>query len=141
MSESQYIGRFLKKVQVLDNGCWQWIAAISYVGYGVFSIRHKCVYAHRCIYEYYYNKLDPKLQIHHMCRNRRCCNPLHLKLITQKENLLKGNGVSAINARKTHCIHGHPYTKKNTWFNKKNGRVCRACAKIYRQKVHGKINA
>ena len=40
-------------------------------------------------------------------------------------------GPSAVNAAKTHCIHGHEFTKENTVWQRRNGRVagrgCRTC--------------
>jgi HNH endonuclease len=67
------------------------------------------------------------LQVCHACDNPRCCNPAHLFLGTQLDNLLdmisKGRNV---NASKTDCPQGHPYDEANTYRDKR-GRHCRAC--------------
>jgi hypothetical protein len=36
-------------------------------------------------------------------------------------------GVAALNAAKTHCCHGHPFSPDNTYVNPKGGRECRTC--------------
>lgn len=38
------------------------------------------------------------------------------------------------NKHKTHCAHGHEFTQANTLINK-GSRYCRACAKVYQQKL------
>lgn len=127
---SNDIQRFLSKVKIIGF-CWEWQASKT-LGYGMFSIKHKVIGAHRFIYEYYFNRMDSNLQIDHLCRNRACVNPFHLELVTQKINLLRGFGISAINARKTHCPQGHEYSEENTWISKKNHRFCKICAKKYK---------
>jgi hypothetical protein len=45
--------------------------------------------------------------------------------------------VTAINAAKTHCVHGHLFTPENTYIRKYDGRVhrqCRACALLHSRK-------
>lgn len=50
--------------------------------------------------------------VDHICGNRNCVKPDHLRLLTPKENALDGRGLGAINARKTHCKNGHPFDRK-----------------------------
>jgi hypothetical protein len=40
---------------------------------------------------------------------------------------MRGFGLPAINARKTHCIHGHEFTVENTNIRPNGWRECRAC--------------
>ncbi len=48
--------------------------------------------------------------------------------VSIKENVLRGVGFSAVNARKTHCPQGHPYSGSNLYTNPTTGsRVCVAC--------------
>ncbi|WP_160111010.1 HNH endonuclease [Mycolicibacterium houstonense] len=42
--------------------------------------------AHRIIYGYYYGAIPDELQIDHMCGNRGCVNPEHLRAVTAQHN-------------------------------------------------------
>jgi len=44
------------------------------------------VAVHRIIWQCFYGPLIGKWQLDHLCRNRMCCNPLHLEKVTHKEN-------------------------------------------------------
>jgi hypothetical protein len=37
-----------------------------------------------------FGTIGDKLQIDHLCRNRRCCNPKHLQMVTASENIWRG---------------------------------------------------
>ena len=121
------IKRFLSKINVVESDCWEWTARISTTGYGRFRWGKKMGASHRFIYEYYYGEINSTLVIDHLCRNSKCVNPLHLEQVTQRENLLRGICPTAINARKTHCIHGHEFTPENTYIRPNRKRECRAC--------------
>lgn len=109
--------------------CWEWQGALSH-GYGLLRVDGKMVLAHRLAYEATRGPIAGQLD--HLCRNPRCCNPAHLEDVTQRENILRGVGVSAINAKKTHCPQGHEYTPENTYITRRvgafRGRVCRTCS-------------
>jgi hypothetical protein len=47
--------------------------------------------------------------------------------VTWRENILRGEGQGARNARKTHCKHGHPFDQENTEWTLLGRRRCRAC--------------
>jgi hypothetical protein len=106
------IERFMSKVEKSPDGCWIWIGSIAPNGYGKFSVEknkvRKCFNAHRWAYEYFVGPIRAGLTLDHLCRNRRCVNPSHLEPVTIRENLIRGEGVSAVNIRKTHCPKGHP---------------------------------
>jgi len=125
--------RFLNKISVSqtnfykDTPCWEWQSTKLKGGYGQFKINYKAVLIHRFIYEYYHGSICPDLTIDHLCRNRACCNPKHLEQVTSKENTLRGMAPSSINARKTHCKHGHEFTSENIYRSKEGFRYCRIC--------------
>jgi hypothetical protein len=106
------IERFMSKVEKTQDGCWNWTGAVAPGGYGKFNVEkkkiRKCFNAHRWSYEHFKGSIPNGLTLDHLCRNRRCVNPDHLEPVTIGENLLRGNGVSGVNARKTHCPKGHP---------------------------------
>ena len=79
-------------------------------------------------YELHVGPIPKGLTVDHTCRNRRCVNPNHMEIVTQKENNARGNSPSAINARKTHCKRGHPFSGDNLYVDPgRQSRHCRAC--------------
>lgn len=111
--------------------CLLWAGTIDSKGYGIYrpNRRVKPQKAHRVMYEILVGPIPEGLVIDHLCRNRRCVNPEHLEPVSMHENIMRGNGTFAVNARKTHCIHGHEFTPENTYFKngKHPGRQCRKC--------------
>ena len=120
--------RFAAKVTVAPSGCWEWTSKVQHRdGYGVARLGHKEISAHRLSYALFVGPLIEGLTIDHLCRNRICVNPEHLEQVTRKENTLRGNGITAQQARKTECKWGHAFDEENTVL-RKDGRACRKCA-------------
>jgi hypothetical protein len=119
--------RFWSKVQKSDDGCWEWLAAVSNHGYGVFCVRRGlATSAHRVAYELMVGAIPDGHVLDHMCNNTRCVRPDHLRPVRQRENVLRAASIPAANAAKTHCPKGHPYTG----FRKSRygvSRICRVC--------------
>ena len=119
--------RFWSRVDKTD-GCWLWTGALVTGGYGSIGLgQRRNGLAHRVSYELHVGPIPNGLQIDHLCRVRRCVNPAHLDVVTIRENVLRGEGITARYARKTHCAHGHEFTEENTRRTRTNGRVCRTC--------------
>lgn len=126
------IDRFAEKVALTDSGRLAWIASTDSKGYGKFQVEPgrngRLGPAHRWFYEYVFGPVVPELHIDHLCRNRLCVNPDHLEPVAHRENVLRGIGPTAINAQKSRCLRGHPYSAGNTYTNPTTGsRLCRAC--------------
>ena len=125
---------------VIEGECWRWSGSTDRGGYGQFQVRDKNWKAHRWSYQHFIGPLADDLQIDHLCRNRACVNPSHLEQVTQQENLSRGNGFTARNARKTHCPRGHPYSDDNLRIlrggRQKSRRDCRECRRIYRRALY-----
>ena len=131
----QPLRRFWMKVHLTEKGCWEWQGTQTF-GYGQFYNGKKMALAHRWAYESLTGNSIPKgLQIDHLCRNRKCVNPAHLEVVTNRENVLRGIGVTAIHAKATHCPKGHPYNEENTYHIRakawlpNGGRGCKICMK------------
>jgi len=133
--------RFWSKVTISEvrsyNGsqCWEWSAAKDPLGYGRFGltspgyyIKGKLILSHVWAYQYCRGLVPEGLELDHLCRNPSCVNPWHLEAVTHRENVLRGNGYSARNFRKTHCKWGHPLSGDNLVM-KGAFRRCRICLK------------
>lgn len=112
-----------------ETHCWVWQLRIS-AGYGyAYRPGGEAIGAHRLYYEELVGPIPEGLEPDHLCRNKACCNPGHLEPVTHRENSLRGEGACAVNARKTHCKHGHPFDEENTSVNRHGHRRCLACRK------------
>jgi len=110
----------------MRSDCWLYLGPFNPQGYGIYCMKM----AHRLAYESFVGPIPDGLTIDHLCRTRHCINPRHLEPVTNKENVLRGESLSAINAKKTHCPKGHPYFGKNLLIRPAGSRSCRACAAI-----------
>lgn len=137
------IERILQKISVTDSDCWEWQGSLSTYGYGIIIIDYKQIRVHRFIYEYYHGQICPDLVIDHLCRNKKCSNPIHLEQVTNRINIQRGNagrhgkhskGNNHYQNKKTHCKNGHEFTPENTAIRKDNSRSCKLCHKT-RQKI------
>lgn len=128
----EYQVRFLRKIEILDSGCWLWRGNLQpKSGYGRFWLDARTDrLAHRLSYSWSGLDIPESLVIDHLCRNRACVNPAHMEPVTNVENVMRGESIWAKNARKTHCLKGHEFTPENTWTSKHNMRHCRECARI-----------
>lgn len=68
-------------------------------------------------------------------------NPQHLEAVTQQENIRRGEGASARNARKTHCLHGHPFEGDNLSIDCLGRRVCITCRRAKDRRLKEKKRA
>jgi len=71
-----------------SKACWPWLGFRNPKGYGQSYLNNKTMLAHRWSYQYHYGVSIP-IQMHvlHSCDNPGCCNPLHLSLGTNQDNV------------------------------------------------------
>jgi len=106
-------------------------------GYGRVWFGGRMVQGHRLILAWSMGlesdlDLPVDLVVDHLCRVRECVNPRHLRLITNRENVLIGVGLTADQARRTHCSRGHELVGENLRPNKRGGRgQCRRCDRAH----------
>lgn len=110
-----------------STGCHFWPGATDMRGYGKMSRNGRTVSAHRWYWIQAKGPIPEGLQLDHLCRNRRCCNPEHLELVTNRENQLRGNHPNMVAHRENRCRRGHEMTPENT-YRSRRGRQCRTCA-------------
>lgn len=81
------VARLMRSFVEVD-GCWVYTKNLNWKGYGTFKIDGKFYKAHRVSYYLFNGDLVEKLVVDHMCKNRACFNPQHLRQITNSENLI-----------------------------------------------------
>lgn len=108
--------------------CIEWNGRKNNKGYGRFYFEGYDWRIHRLIYKLYVGDLIKGLVIDHICRNRACINPQHLRQVTLRENTLENsNSVSAINSKKKRCIYNHLLSGANLTIKKNKSRRCKIC--------------
>lgn len=131
ISDKEAIKRRLESRKVIhSNGCWTFGMAlldkhskttINSKQYGIHVLSG---------YVYLGFHLDSPLMTLHKCGNGGCWNPEHLKQGLHKENMQDCiNDGKCFETNKTHCSKGHEYSKENTLYPSRGGRVCRECNK------------
>lgn len=111
------IDRFMDKVVVADNGCWEWQSANDGKGYGTFKFEGKDWKAHRWSYKHHVGEIPDGMCVCHKCDNSICVNPDCLFIGTQQDNMndrsVKGrqavlagtkNGKAILNDHDVHLI-------------------------------------
>jgi hypothetical protein len=121
-----------------DESCWPWLLSAGSHGYGQGYWQGRQELAHVLWWEVYHGSVpnrgrDPEQNtLDHVCHNRECVNPYHLRILVNRENA-RDNGY----ATRTHCPQGHEYTPENTRHIKTvrpgrgPARQCIACQNAY----------
>lgn len=130
MKDWESLGMISERCRETPEGCWEWTPNLKPNGYGRLQVggrEGKEFYAHRFSYAAFNGPVPGGLQVDHLCRNRACCNPDHLEAVSCRENLMRGQTLTASRAAQTHCMHGHEFTTENIRRSKNGTRHCRTC--------------
>lgn len=126
--------KFLSKIKIQnETGCWIFSGAIDKDGYRICHDK-KPYKSHRYSFELFNGPLSEYMVIDHMCRNRACCNPDHLRDVTPTVNAKENR----INMLIDYCKKGHKLTEENKSKHKGNGgfvTVCKECNRIKNKKA------
>lgn len=116
------LSRFHGYYEIVDSGCWEWLAYKDSKGYGQFKSMGKSWRAHRFSYLLANNKTSDQT-LDHLCNNTSCVNPEHLR-----EASLSSNRLRAAGSTETHFSCGHLRTEYM-----RNGKYirCKPCRKSY----------
>lgn len=136
------VERVLARTFVTDAGCWQYTGN-RWDGYGRVQVgsrpdgTRKKVSAHRVVWEHFRGPIPAGLVIDHLCRNRACQNPDHMRIVSPHENTLAVGSLALpkLNADKTCCIRGHALVGGNVYTDQTSGkRYCRLCRRERQRK-------
>lgn len=120
--------RFARYCAAQDNGCVLWTGQLDKHGYARFWDGRRKMFGHVWAYEQAHGPVPPGLVLDHFrCDTPACVEPTHCRPVTQRENVLRGNGFAAAHAAKTRCVNGHEFTPENTQITPAGTRDCRAC--------------
>lgn len=123
--------RFWAKVDTAGD-CWVWLAYVDPGGYGRFSVGGKSLYAHRVAFN---GPIPDDKVVDHICCNRRCVRPTHLRLLTRAQNTSRGKKGKFLDT----CRRGHDmtdprnvrYTTRQSGPRKgETNRLCAECNRI-----------
>lgn len=98
-------------IDALTN-CWNWQKSVTSEGYGQLTENRKYWTTHRYVYTKIYGNIPDGMVIRHLCHNKRCCNPEHLAMGTQRDNWFDSEELhrkSHINNSKRYIINGKEY--------------------------------
>lgn len=104
--------RFWDKVHKTST-CWNWTGA-KHNGYGIARANGKSNLAHRLSYTWAKGEIPDGIQLDHMCHNRSCVRPDHLRFSDWETN---GQNRAGANKNSKTGIRGVYWNKeRNGWF-------------------------
>ena len=92
-------------------GCWEWTAS-KIQGHGRFGYSGNGYYAHRISYELANGPIADGMQVDHICHNRGCVNPAHLREVTPKQNMENRQGPNPNSKSGVRGVHWNANAKK-----------------------------
>lgn len=101
--------RAYTKQVVNEAGCW--VSTYSVASHGYAQIGWKTegsrhmVLAHRASWTHVNGQVPIGMTLDHLCKNRRCVNPAHLRLLSNYENARRNDGTNWAFGT---CRNGHP---------------------------------
>lgn len=139
--------RIMGRRHFAESGCHEYTGYINRLGYGDIVFKGETWKVHRLLWVCLHGPIPrwPDGVIIHSCDNRKCINPAHLSLGTQKENIIDGvQKGRQFHRAKTHCPAGHAFSEHGRLFTSKTDkrqnspwRQCRVCQRIAGRKRAG----
>lgn len=102
-----------------NSGCWLYEGRVNKYGYGKIGGRKRITYAtHRVSYQHYVGTIPEGMLVCHKCDTPSCCNPNHLFLGSNADNVAdrtskrrdargSGHGMALLDEGKATEIFGH----------------------------------
>jgi hypothetical protein len=122
---------------VAADGCWVTTYALNAsTGYATISWQHegrtRSTTVHRASFTHSNGPIPDGMVVDHMCHNRLCVNPAHLRLLTLLQNNIRRNNSGAHDFPLDTCQRGHPLSMMKMQQGGKNAgrwRRCQGCLK------------
>lgn len=92
--------------------CWVWTGNLTAKGYAHIRYQGRHVMAHRLSYEISVRPIPDGKFIDHMCHNRACVRPEHLRPVTAKQNNENHSGAYSNNRAGVRGVRQRPKTGK-----------------------------
>lgn len=120
-----------------DGDCW--ISTYSVASHGYAQVgwqdnreRH-IVLAHRASWEYAMGPVPLGHTLDHLCKQRRCVNPAHMRILTNYENARRTSGRDWPLGQ---CANGHPNSE--SYLQPAGKRICRPCKRDWSARYQAK---
>ena len=122
------------------DGCWVWVGRVCHRGYGRCDARvpreegtprNATLMAHRVALSFDGVDMPHGMVVDHICRNRRCVRPSHLRVVTQYENVMAEGSlaIAKAHALATKCKCGSIYSWQNSSASRTGRRrYCKRCS-------------
>lgn len=111
---------------VQDVDCWKSTYSVASHGYAQVGWREGrksyVILAHRASWEYENGPVPRGMTLDHLCKNKQCVNPSHLRVLDNYENARRTSGRDWPLGQ---CINGHD--NSHLYTQPSGTRVCRPC--------------
>jgi len=133
--------RLDKRLNKTDT-CWLWVGkSTDKNGYARIRVNGITELAHRISYTIYKGEIPKGIFVCHSCDVPGCCNPEHLWLGTNSDNMKDCSSKGRIrngSTRKIECKRGHVYVDGSYYqYEGSSRRICKECILI-RQRFYRK---
>lgn len=126
--------RVLSRSEPDGDGCLIFAGSLQH-GYGCITRglgngKFRGMRTHRVVWEAANGPIPEGMTIDHLCLKKACQNVDHMEVVTRSLNSSRAqwmNSKGPGNSQKTHCPHGHAYSKENTYIMPSGSRFCREC--------------
>lgn len=125
--------RFFRNLKMGEpDQCWEWHGCRDAKGYGRFSVNGKNQLAHRLAWKFLIGPIKSGLFACHHCDNPPCCNPNHIFLGSNRDNMIDAARKGKL-GHSRQCGEARPLSKlTNNDVIEIRSRVASGFAKSYR---------
>ena len=113
--------------------CHEYCGCLTKNGYGQISLKGTTVQIHRALYIEKHGEIQGKLEVNHICNNRKCGNVDHLNLLSHRDNVIHSFQTNKHNRKKKvvltkaqikHIYHNERHESREFLMKKYNVSSC-----------------